>query len=123
MSQWLWWKLQSGIEKLTLKERLKNIAVKGSLDYISDIVGPDLQDGCNLSEDENDEQEKDNKDLKPTVTGKILIKILKVWLHFHFIILNCVYNFLFFNLYSSIKPSSFLGIILRRKWISRCSEC
>ncbi|XP_008217510.1 diphthine--ammonia ligase [Nasonia vitripennis] len=61
----------SGIENLTLQERLKNIAVKTPLDYISEIVGPDLQDGCNLSDDENDEQEKDNKDLQTTNSGQL----------------------------------------------------
>ena len=43
--------------------------MKTPLDYISEIVGPDLQDGCNLSDDENDEQEKDNKDLQTTNAG------------------------------------------------------
>ncbi|XP_014218144.1 diphthine--ammonia ligase [Copidosoma floridanum] len=61
----------SGIENLTLQERLKNVAVKAPLDYISEIVGPDLQDGCNLSDDENDEQEKDYKDLQMTNCGQI----------------------------------------------------
>lgn len=45
--------------------------MKAPLDYISEIVGPDLQDGCNLSDDENDEQEKDNKDSETTNTGMI----------------------------------------------------
>lgn len=57
---------------MTLQERLKNVAVKAPLDYISEIVGPDLQDGCNLSDDENDELEKDNTDLQTTNTGMTL---------------------------------------------------
>ncbi|KAJ8686188.1 hypothetical protein QAD02_021982 [Eretmocerus hayati] len=43
------------IHNLTLQERLKNVAVKTPLDYISEIVGPDLQDGCNLSDEENED--------------------------------------------------------------------
>jgi hypothetical protein len=61
---------------LTLQERLKNVAVKNSLDYISEIVEPDLQDGCNLSDDENDDQEKDGRSLQ-IYTGKIFILLSK----------------------------------------------
>lgn len=42
------------LEGLTLKERLKDVTVKTPDDYIAEIVSPELQDGCNLSEDEND---------------------------------------------------------------------
>lgn len=62
---------QNGAENMSLQERLKNVTVKAPLDYISEIVGPELHDGCNLSEDDNDEQEKDNKDLPTTNTGTI----------------------------------------------------
>ncbi|XP_058799518.1 uncharacterized protein LOC131669005 [Phymastichus coffea] len=61
----------SGIENMSLQERLNNVAVKTPFDYISEIVGPDLQDGCNLSEDDNDEQEKDNKDSQTSNTCQL----------------------------------------------------
>ncbi|KAL7291284.1 hypothetical protein TKK_0014889 [Trichogramma kaykai] len=61
----------NGLEKLSLQERLKNIMVKTPLDYISEIVGPELQDGCNLSDEENEEQEKDNNDPQGTNTGQL----------------------------------------------------
>lgn len=63
---------QNGIENLTLRERLETIAVKASFDYISEIVGPDLQDGCNLSDDENDEQETIAQDLRTSNSGRLV---------------------------------------------------
>ncbi|CAK9832233.1 Diphthine--ammonia ligase [Anthophora retusa] len=46
-----------GLEGLTLQERLKNVPIKTRSDYIAEIIGPELHDGCNLSEDENDEHD------------------------------------------------------------------
>ncbi|XP_011497114.1 PREDICTED: diphthine--ammonia ligase [Ceratosolen solmsi marchali] len=69
----------SGEEKLTLQERLKNVAVKASFDYISEIVEPDFQDECNLSDDENDDLAKDNRDLIISNSGKCnLASMMKI---------------------------------------------
>lgn len=58
--------LQNEIKDLTLLERLKTVAVRTPVDYISEIVGPDLQDGCNLSDDESEDQvEKDEETKLP----------------------------------------------------------
>lgn len=57
------------MEKLSLAERLKTISMKTSQDYIAEIVGPVLHDGCNLSDDENDEHECGNNSLKTSNSG------------------------------------------------------
>ncbi|KAK0158772.1 hypothetical protein PV328_009726 [Microctonus aethiopoides] len=57
------------LEGLSLQERLKNIPVKNPHDYIAEIVGPELQDGCNLSDDDTDDKECDNKSLKSSSSG------------------------------------------------------
>ncbi|XP_063978343.1 uncharacterized protein LOC135163095 [Diachasmimorpha longicaudata] len=59
----------AGLENLTLHERLKNIPVKTPYDYIAEIVGPEMQDGCNLSDNENDETDGDSKSLKSSNSG------------------------------------------------------
>ncbi|XP_043285189.1 diphthine--ammonia ligase isoform X2 [Venturia canescens] len=59
----------NGIENMTLQERLKKVSIKGPYDYIAEIVGPELQDGCNLSDDDNDEREIDNISLKTSNSG------------------------------------------------------
>lgn len=55
---------------LTLHERLKNVPVKTPYDYIAEIVGPEMQDGCNLSDNENDETDGDSKSLKSSNSGE-----------------------------------------------------
>ncbi|KAL0101093.1 hypothetical protein PUN28_018744 [Cardiocondyla obscurior] len=52
------------LEKLSLSERLKNVLIKSPQDYIAEIIGPELHDGCNLSEDENDEHACESNSLK-----------------------------------------------------------
>ncbi|XP_012275518.1 diphthine--ammonia ligase isoform X2 [Orussus abietinus] len=59
-----------GIEKLTLQERLRSVSVKAPYDYMAEIVGPELQDGCNLSDEENDEHESDSKSLRTSNSGQ-----------------------------------------------------
>ncbi|XP_014468532.1 PREDICTED: diphthine--ammonia ligase [Dinoponera quadriceps] len=59
----------NGMEQLNLAERLKTISMKTSQDYIAEIVGPVLHDGCNLSDDENDEHECGNNSLKTSNSG------------------------------------------------------
>ncbi|XP_020711460.2 diphthine--ammonia ligase isoform X1 [Athalia rosae] len=60
----------NGIEALSLQERLQLVSVKAPSDYIVEIVKPELQDGCNLSDDENEESECDNKSLKTSNSGQ-----------------------------------------------------
>lgn len=60
------------MEKLSLAERLKTVSIKTSQDYIAEIVGPVLHDGCNLSDDENDEHECGNNSLKTSNSGKCI---------------------------------------------------
>lgn len=57
------------MEKLNLLERLKTVSIKSPQDYIAEIVGPELQDGCNLSDDENDEHECESNSLKASSSG------------------------------------------------------
>ncbi|XP_076639743.1 uncharacterized protein LOC143351759 [Colletes latitarsis] len=59
-----------GMERLTLQERLKNVPIKIPADYIAEIIGPELQDGCNLSEDENDEHDCIDSNLKTSNSGQ-----------------------------------------------------
>ncbi|XP_014611371.1 PREDICTED: diphthine--ammonia ligase [Polistes canadensis] len=59
----------NGLETLSLRERLKTVSVKTPYDYISEVVGPELQDGCNLSEDETDEQACDDRNMKASNSG------------------------------------------------------
>ncbi|XP_043492423.1 diphthine--ammonia ligase isoform X1 [Polistes fuscatus] len=59
----------NGLETLSLRERLKTVSVKTPYDYISEVVGPELQDGCNLSEDETDEQTCDDRNMKASNSG------------------------------------------------------
>lgn len=61
---------QDGLEGLTLQERLKNVPIKTPSDYITEIVGPELHDGCNLSEDENDEHDCTDNNLRTSNSGK-----------------------------------------------------
>ncbi|XP_046749065.1 diphthine--ammonia ligase [Diprion similis] len=60
----------NGIEALSLQERLQLVSIKCPSDYIDEIVRPELQDGCNLSDDENEESESDNKCLKTSNSGQ-----------------------------------------------------
>lgn len=62
---------KENLENMTLLERLKNIPTKTPYDYIAEIIGPELQDGCNLSDDdENDETDNgDTKSLKSSISG------------------------------------------------------
>ncbi|CAK9817189.1 Diphthine--ammonia ligase [Anthophora plagiata] len=59
-----------GLEGLTLQERLKNVPIKTPSDYIAEIIGPELHDGCNLSEDENDEHDCTGSNLKTSNSGQ-----------------------------------------------------
>ncbi|XP_031368007.1 diphthine--ammonia ligase isoform X3 [Apis dorsata] len=59
-----------GIEGLTLQERLKNVPIKTPFDYITEIVGPELHDGCNLSEDENDEHDCTDSNIRTSNSGQ-----------------------------------------------------
>ncbi|XP_031835825.1 uncharacterized protein LOC116428379 isoform X2 [Nomia melanderi] len=59
-----------GIERLTLQERLKNVPIKVPSDYIAEIIGPELHDGCNLSEDENDDHDCTDSSLKTSNSGQ-----------------------------------------------------
>lgn len=60
---------QNGMEKLSLAERLRTVSIKTPQDYIAEIVGPVLHDGCNLSDDENDEHECGSNSLKTSNSG------------------------------------------------------
>lgn len=53
-----------------MSERLKTVLVKSPQDYIAEIIGPELHDGCNLSEDENDEHACENSNLKVSNSGQ-----------------------------------------------------
>lgn len=55
-----------------MQERLQLVSIKGPSDYIVEIVRPELQDGCNLSDDENEESECENKSLKTSNSGRSL---------------------------------------------------
>lgn len=57
------------MEKLSLSERLKTVLIKSPQDYIAEIIGPELHDGCNLSEDETDEHTYENNSLKASNSG------------------------------------------------------
>ncbi|XP_066584188.1 uncharacterized protein [Prorops nasuta] len=59
----------NGLERLTLSERLKSISIKTPHDYIVGIVGPELQDGCNLSDEESEEHESINNTLRTSSSG------------------------------------------------------
>nr|XP_034189811.1 diphthine--ammonia ligase isoform X3 [Osmia lignaria] len=59
-----------GVEGLSLQERLKNVPIKSPSDYIEEIIGPELHDGCNLSEDENDEHDCTDSSLKTSNSGQ-----------------------------------------------------
>lgn len=59
------------LDALSLRERLKTVSVKTPYDYISEVVGPELQDGCNLSDDEADEQGCDNHNMKTSNSGHL----------------------------------------------------
>jgi len=63
------------LEKLSLSERLKIVSIKTPQDYIAEIIGPELHDGCNLSEDENDEHTCENNSLKASNSSMKVIKI------------------------------------------------
>ncbi|XP_076385210.1 uncharacterized protein LOC100877901 isoform X4 [Megachile rotundata] len=58
------------VEGSTLQERLKNVPIKTPSDYIAEIIGPELHDGCNLSEDENDEHDCTDSSLKTSNSGQ-----------------------------------------------------
>jgi len=58
------------LEKLSLSERLKSVLIKSPQDYIAEIIGPELHDGCNLSEDENDEHTCESNSLKASNSGQ-----------------------------------------------------
>ncbi|XP_044020531.1 diphthine--ammonia ligase isoform X2 [Aphidius gifuensis] len=60
------------LENMTLLERLKNVPIKTPHDYIAEIIGPELQDGCNLSDDDDENNETENgdtKSLKSSISG------------------------------------------------------
>ncbi|KOX77844.1 Meiotically up-regulated 71 protein [Melipona quadrifasciata] len=62
---------EKNVKELTLQERLKNVPIKTPFDYIAEIVGPELHDGCNLSEDENDERdERTGSNLRTSNSGQ-----------------------------------------------------
>jgi len=44
--------------------------IKSPQDYIAEIIGPELHDGCNLSEDENDEHACESNSLKASNSGR-----------------------------------------------------
>lgn len=52
-----------------MSERLKTVSIKSPQDYIAEIIGPELHDGCNLSEDENDEHACESNNLKASNSG------------------------------------------------------
>lgn len=55
---------------MSLQERLKSVQVKAPYDYIAEIVGPELHDGCNLSDNDNEEKEEQTSHLKPSDSGE-----------------------------------------------------
>ncbi|KAH0562772.1 diphthine--ammonia ligase [Cotesia glomerata] len=62
---------EGDLDNLTLQERLKNIPIKTPYDYIAEIVGPELQDGCNLSDSDHEDKECDNKSIKSSNSGPL----------------------------------------------------
>ncbi|CAL1676967.1 unnamed protein product [Lasius platythorax] len=58
------------LEKLSLSERLKTVLIKSPQDYIAEIIGPELHDGCNLSEEETDEHACESNSLKASNSGQ-----------------------------------------------------
>jgi len=58
---------------------LKIVSIKTPQDYIAEIIGPELHDGCNLSEDENDEHTCENNSLKASNSSMKIIKISEIF--------------------------------------------
>lgn len=81
------------MEKLSLSERLKSVLIKSPQDYIAEIIGPELHDGCNLSEDENDEHACESNSLKASNSGKKNFRKNSLKKYLKYIIISLLYQY------------------------------